>query len=333
MHLIQFEDSKSNRRVGRVDGEIIAAIRGASTTRALALDAIKNGVGLGEEVTRRGTDETFEYEALLAQEKVLPPVDHEDPAHCMISGTGLTHIGSAAARSDMHAKVQQQHDEGNMTDSMRLFKWGVEGGKPAAGKVGVQSEWFYKGDGSTVARPNSTFLVPDFATDHGEEPEVVGLYVIGPDRTPYRLGYAIGNECTDHVMEKKNYLYLAHSKLRTCSFGPELRLGDLPRNVEGMAKIIRGKEVIWKKAFASGEDNMCHTLANIEYHHFKYDQFIRPGDVHIHFFGTSVASFGDGVFAVEGDRFEIGIPLFGKPLINSIGRSKERTADRIVRQL
>ncbi len=231
----------------------------------------------------------------------------------------------------MHAKVQ--HDEGALTDSMRLFKWGIEGGKPAPGKVGVQSEWFYKGDGSIVGRPNSTFLIPDFATDHGEEPEVVGVYVIGPDRTPYRLGYAIGNECTDHVMEKKNYLYLAHAKLRACSFGPELRLGELPRNVEGVAKIIRGQEVIWQKAFASGEDNMCHTLANLEYHHFKYDQFIRPGDVHVQFFGTSVASFGDGIFATEGDRYEISIPLFGKPLVNGIGRSRDRTTDRVIKQL
>jgi len=331
VHLIQFEDSKGNRRAGIVDGESVSAIRNASSTRVLALEAIARGVSLGEEIERRGTDDSFEYGPLLAQGKVLPPVDHEDPAHCLISGTGLTHMGSAAARSEMHAKVQG--NEESLSDSMRLFKWGIEGGKPPHGKVGVQSEWFYKGDGSSVVRPNSPYLVPDFATDHGEEPEVVGLYVIGPDRTPYRIGYAIGNECTDHIMEKKNYLYLAHSKLRDCSFGPELRLGELPRSVEGVAKIIRGEAVIWQKKFVTGEDNMCHTLANLEYHHFKYAQFLRPGDVHVHFFGTSVASFGDGVFAVEGDRYEISIPLFGKALVNGIGRAKVRTTDRIIKQL
>ena len=331
MHIIQFEDAKNNRRVGRVDGQTVSAIRGTSSTRVLALDAIANGVDLREEVERRGTDDVFEYESLMAKEKVLPPLDHEDPAHCLVAGTGLTHMGSAAARSEMHAKVQGKEE--SLSDSMRLFKWGIEGGKPAPGTVGVQSEWFYKGDGSSVVRPNSPYLVPDFATDHGEEPEVVGLYVIGPDRTPYRLGYAIGNECTDHVMEKKNYLYLAHSKLRDCSFGPELRVGELPRSVEGVVKIIRGREVMWEKSFVTGEDNMCHTLANLEYHHFKYEQFLRPGDVHVQFFGTSVASFGDGVFAIEGDRYEISIPLFGKPLVNGIGRSKVRTTDRVIRQL
>ncbi len=331
MHLIQFEDTSGNRRVGRVDGSKILAVRGASTTRLLALDAIAAGVGLADEVTRRGTDDVFDYDALLAKGRVLPPLDHEDPAHCMIAGTGLTHLASAAARSQMHEKVNQ--DEANLNDTMRMFKWGLEGGRPEPGKVGVQAEWFYKGDGSIVARPGENFSVPDFATDHGEEPEVVGLYVVGPDRNPYRLGYAIGNECTDHVMEKKSYLYLAHAKLRSCSFGPELRVGDLPGHVDGVARIVRNKNVIWEKKFVTGEDNMCHTLANIEYHHFKYEQFRRPGDVHVQFFGTSVASFADGILAVEGDVFEIGIPLFGRPLLNSQSRSKVRTADRVVMQL
>lgn len=331
MHLIQFEDSKSNRRVGRIDGDSVHAIRNTTTTRVLALDAIAAGVGLRDEVERRGTDNVLDYGALLAQGKVLPPIDHDDPAHCVIAGTGLTHLGSAEARSKMHEKVSQ--DEASLTDTMRLFKWGLAEGKPGPGEVGLQPEWFYKGDGSNIVRPGEAYPVPDFATDHGEEPEVVGLYVIGPNHTPYRLGYAIGNECTDHVMEKKNYLYLAHSKMRACSYGPELYVGELPRHVEGVALIKRGGNVLWQRNFVTGEDNMSHTLANIEYHHFKYDQFVRPGDVHVQFFGTSVASFGDGISVSDGDIFEIHIPVLGRPLINLLGRSTVRTAERVVRQL
>jgi hypothetical protein len=44
--------------------------------------------------------------------------------------------------------------------------------------------------------------------------------MIGNDGKPYRLGFAVGNEFSDHVMERKNYLYLAHSKLRSCSLWP-----------------------------------------------------------------------------------------------------------------
>ena len=78
-----------------------------------------------------------------------------------------------------------------------------------------------------MVAPESAFASPAFAQDGGEEPEMVGLYLIGPDGTPHRLGFALGNEFSDHVTEKFNYLWLAHSKLRQCSFGPELRTGSL----------------------------------------------------------------------------------------------------------
>ena len=48
----------------------------------------------------------------------------------------------------MHAKTQVREDE--LTDSMRMFKLGVEGGKPQHGEPGAQPEWFYKGDGDCV---------------------------------------------------------------------------------------------------------------------------------------------------------------------------------------
>ena len=159
---------------------------------------------------------------------------------------------------------------------------------------------------------------PTFAEDAGEEPELTGLYVVGDDGKPYRVGFALGNEFSDHVMERRNYLYLAHSKLRNCSYGPELRVGDLPGHLSGMSRILRGDEVLWEKAFLSGEDNMCHSLENLEYHHFKYAQFLRPGDVHVHFFGTATLSVADNIQTRPGDRFEISMAEFGEPLINGL---------------
>ena len=43
---------------------------------------------------------------------------------------------------------------------------------------------------------------------------MAGIYVIGDDGTPFRVGFALANEFSDHVTERINYLYLAHSKLR-----------------------------------------------------------------------------------------------------------------------
>ncbi|CRM18195.1 Fumarylacetoacetate (FAA) hydrolase family protein [Pseudomonas sp. 24 E 13] len=317
MRLVQFESSNGERRVGVVEGSQLREVRSACSVRELALAAIEAGVGLEQQVNSLGLGDSHDYASLLADLKVLPPLDHPDPAHMLISGTGLTHLGSASARDKMH----QAGDETALTDTMRIFKWGVEGGKPAAGQAGVQPEWFYKGDGSTVVRPGAAFPVPPFAEDAGEEPEIGGLYVIGPDSKPYRVGFAVGNEFSDHIMERKNYLYLAHSKLRSCSYGPEVRVGELPQHLAGTSRILRNGEEIWRNEFLSGEANMCHSLENLEYHHFKYRQFLKPGDVHIHFFGTATLSFADGIRTQAGDVFEISQAEFGAPLVNSVGSS------------
>jgi len=314
MRLVQFELSNGERRVGVVEGDSLREVQTARSVRELALAAIEAGVGLAQQVNNLGLGDSHDYATLLAGLKILPPLDHPDPAHMLISGTGLTHLGSASARDKMH----QAGDDTALTDTMRIFKWGVEGGKPAGGQAGVQPEWFYKGDGSIVVRPGAAFPVPPFAEDAGEEPEIGGLYVIGPDSKPYRVGFAVGNEFSDHIMERKNYLYLAHSKLRSCSFGPELRVGELPQHLAGSSRIVRDGKVLWESEFLSGEANMCHSLENLEYHHFKYSQFLRPGDVHIHFFGTATLSFADGVRTQPGDHFEISQTEFGAPLINGI---------------
>ena len=318
MRLIQFEDSTGQRRVGVVEGDSIQQVNGISSTRALALAAIANGRSLLQEVKAMGTALGPEgYTGLLESGRVLAPLDHEDPAHCLISGTGLTHLGSASTRDKMHQK--NVDDQATLTDTARMFQWGIDGGRPAAGKVGAQPEWFYKGDGSIVRAGGQPLRMPDFALDGGEEPEIAGLYVIGDDGQPYRVGYAIGNEFSDHVTERQNYLYLAHSKLRVCSVGPALLVGELPPHIDGTSRVRDAAgNVRWEKAFVSGEENMSHTIANLEHHHFKYPLFKRPGDVHVHFFGTATLSFADGVSVAPGDTFEIEAPAFGPALRNRL---------------
>lgn len=168
MRLIQFEDRAGQRRVGVVEGAGIQVLRGVRSTRELGLAAIRAGSGLHDEVLRRGSEPGPDYAGLLEEGRVLPPLDHDDPAHCLVSGTGLTHLGSAATRDRMHQ--QNQGDETALTDTMRIFRWGLEGGKPPAGQVGAQPEWFYKGDGGIVVRPGADFPLPAFAEDAGEEP-------------------------------------------------------------------------------------------------------------------------------------------------------------------
>jgi len=142
--------------------------------------------------------------------------------------------------------------------------------------------------------------------------------VIGADGTPFRVGFSLSNEFSDHVMERRNYLYLAHSKLRPSAYGPEIRIGALPQDVRGTSRIRRGDAVIFEKPFLSGEANMSHSIANLEHHHFKYALFRQPGDVHVHMFGTATLSFAEGVTTEPGDQFEISAPEFGLPLRNRL---------------
>jgi len=182
----------------------------------------------------------------------------------------------------------------------------------------VQPEWFYKGDGSILVGPGQPLVSPGFALDAGEEPEIAGVYIIDAAGQPRRLGFCLGNEFSDHVTERGNYLWLAHSKLRPAALGPELLTGELPGDVRGVSRIRRGGEVIWEKPFLTGEANMSHHLSNLEAHHFKYALFRRPGDVHVHFFGTATLSFSDGLCVAEGDEFEIAADPFRFPARNPV---------------
>lgn len=320
MRLIQFVTPQGTRRVGSVDsldaGGALRLTTRDHTVYDLAQTAIASGVTLAEAVSAQLGDERADYDAIVAEHRLLAPLDHPEPARFLITGTGLTHLGSADARDKMHELAHGAEDE--MTDSMKIFRMGLDGGKPVDGEKGVQPEWFFKGVGTCVVAPETPLPSPSFALAGGEEAEIVGLYIIGPDGTPWRIGFAIGNEFSDQVTEALNYLYLAHSKLRACSFGPELLLGDLPQHIEGHVRVKRDGAQVWEGEFLSGESNMSHSISNLEHHHFRYDMFRRPGDLHAYFFGAPVLSCANGITAIDGDVFEIDVPVFGRPLRNKM---------------
>jgi hypothetical protein len=279
----------------------------------LAVCALAQGIPLAQAAARLRTAQVIDLDAGSGVQ-LLAPIDHPDPAHLYLTGTGLTHLGSAQSRDGMHAPPE----ESAQSDSMRMFLEGVKGGKPPAGAVGSQPEWFYKGDGSSIVPTGAALESPAFALDGGEEPEIAGIYLIAADGQPRRLGFCLANEFSDHLTERQNYLWLAHSKLRPVALGPDLLLGELPSHVQGVSRIHRGGELLWEKPFLTGEANMSHSIANLEHHHFKYANFRRPGDLHVHFFGTATLSFAERVRTQPGDVFEIRADAFRLPLINTL---------------
>jgi len=315
------------RRLAVVDEPRLRLLDGCDSVYDLAHACIRRNCGAAALVKEKTGEPHLDYDEVYSGRSswnVLPAADHpSEPARCLVSGTGLTHMASAKNRDAMHGEAQP------LTDSIRMYRWGVEGGKPAAGEVGVSPEWFYKGNGSLLRGHNQPLTVPEFAEDGGEEPEIAGVYVIDAQGAPLRIGFTQANEFSDHEFERKNYLYLASSKLRSCSIGPELVIGGGFDSVPGNVTIERDDRVLWSRAIHSGESAMSHSLANLEHHHFKFDLHRRPGDIHIHFFGADAFSFGEGVRLEPGDVMQVHFEGFGRPLRNPLERVPFR--QRLVR--
>jgi hypothetical protein len=334
----------SARRVARVEEPSLRLLSGVDSLLALAEQAIAAGVSLPVLADQRATTETLDYDPIYGGSspwRLLVPIDHPEPARCLVSGTGLTHYGSAENRDRMHsARSETERGEGiptsgastpggrgpqikeALTDSMRMFRLGLEGGRPEPNRWGAAPEWFYKGNGTVLRAHGEALLVPGYAEDGGEEAEIAGVYVIDSAARPRRIGMATGNEFSDHKFEKHNYLNLAGSKLRTCALGPELVADPDFGAVPGRVVIERAGNIVWAREIATGEREMCHSVANIEHHHFKFEAHRRPGDVHVHYYGAHSLSFADKVLLTEGDVMAIQFEGFGRALRNPVTIAK-----------
>ena len=314
--LVQIQNG-STRAVALVEEPHLRLLAGVSSIYELVQFADASGTSLLKSIQERAVGRELDYDSIYSAEsdwKLLLPIHHPtEPSRCLISGTGLTHLGSAKNRQAMHSA-----SEAELNDSMKIFKWGVEGGKPAPGKIGIAPEWFYKGSGAILRAPGQPLDVPPYAEDGGEEAEIAGVYFIGAEGKPRRIGMAIGNEFSDHKFEKKNYLNLAGSKLRNCSLGPELVIDPEFQSVAGKVTIVRTGSVLWSQEILTGEKEMCHSLANIEHHHFKFEGHRRPGDLHVHYFGACSLSFGAGITLADGDEMVVEFDGFGRALRNPL---------------
>ncbi|MEO2036824.1 MAG: AraD1 family protein [Planctomycetaceae bacterium] len=336
MRIVQFEIAGQGRRVGIVDGDEVCDLTSVKPTWLRTVDAFveaecssRHLSDVLAEAARQPAVEKLSYATLLQGEPggtlpfLHPPVDAADRHRVTITGTGLTHLGSMQSRDNMH--TDDTEDQGEMTDSAKMFAMGLQGGTPPAGQRGTSPEWFYKGSGHNLRGHRWTLELPGFARDGGEEAELVGCYVIDSQGVPRRLGFALGNEWSDHATERINYLYLAPSKLRQCAVGPELMVDFDFQELKLSCQVIRNGHTIYESGeLLTGEQHMCHSLTNCEDHHFKYPQHRIIGDVHLHFFGTSKLSFGERDWKYEdGDEIHI-VPGSGAALINTVRTVPEK---------
>src|SRR5687768_18158676 len=122
MRLIQFVTPSGDRAVGAIADEAAPrVVNSARSVRDLALEAHRENRSLAETVEAHGVGEAVDYDALIAEKRLLVPLDHPEPSHVVIALTGLTHLGGAQTRDSMHAKLEGA----DLTDSMKMFKLGL----------------------------------------------------------------------------------------------------------------------------------------------------------------------------------------------------------------
>ena len=102
MRLTQFLDDHGKRALAVTARGESRLVKGARTTLDLALQAIEAKVPLRRLVADRGLGRPVDLPRALKERRILGPIDHKDLAHVLVTGTGLTHLGSAEGRDAMH---------------------------------------------------------------------------------------------------------------------------------------------------------------------------------------------------------------------------------------
>ena len=291
--LVQIIHPDYGRRVALVNGDdelhLLSTYR---TAYAFATAAIETGQKLRDLLSTDLSGIVLDYREvyeLRSGWRFLPSFDHPDhTACCLVSGCANAHGA-------------------------------VNGTSPSA------PPWFTKGNGMHLRAHREPLTIPSFACGGAEEAELAAVYLIGPDGVPKRVGLTPGNEFADPAMPLQDARLLSRAKLRNCAIGPELALDAEFQDVAGSVGIERGGATIWSKEIRTGEKHTAFRLAQIEQHHFEFEPHRIPGDVHIHFLGGSVSSFGDGVILEEGDEAVIQWEGFGRALRNPIEREPAAT--------
>jgi hypothetical protein len=289
--LVQIIHPEYGRRVALVNGDELHLLSSYRSAYAFAKAAIDTGQKLREILSTDLSGIVLDYRevhALQSGWRFLPSFDHPtDPACCLVSGCANAHDSNASGLA--------------------------------------APPWFVKGNGIHLRSHGEPLTIPAFASGGAEEAELAGVYLIGPDGAPRRVGLTPGNEFADPAMAAKDARLLSRAKLRSCAIGPELALDAEFLDVAGSVAVERGGAAIWSREIRTGEKHTAFRLEQIEQHHFEFEAHGVPGDAHIHFLGGSVSSFGDGIVLEDGDEVVIQWEGFGRPLRNSIQREREVT--------
>ena len=196
----------------------------------------------------------------------------------------------------------------------RCWVTGSEGATAPTADPAAAS-WFFRGSGSTLVAAGQPLPVPGFAPSGLPVPQLAGLYVIADDGVPCQVGWSLAHPIVDRALASGGGA--GHARLRATAIGPEILLGELPKVVPATTRILRGSKVVAEQSFDLGSGAMARGFADLARDHFRYGMHRRPGDVHVHCFGSGAAI--TSIDAATPDQvFELACPPLGRPLRNRV---------------
>src|SRR5437764_215165 len=98
MRVVQLSHRDHGRRVAVVDEPHLRLLRDRSSIYELAQVSIETNRSLCALIECLTSDEYLNYDDVhggRSEWRLLPPIDHPEPSRCFVTGTGLTHQGSA----------------------------------------------------------------------------------------------------------------------------------------------------------------------------------------------------------------------------------------------
>jgi len=108
-HLVQIGNG-SARRVALVEEPRLYCLSHVQTIYELAQDCLASGASLSKQALALADGEPLDYDAIYAgasEWRLFAPIDvPAHPSRVVVSGTGLTHLGSAKDRQAMHVAQQ-----------------------------------------------------------------------------------------------------------------------------------------------------------------------------------------------------------------------------------
>src|SRR3984957_11442534 len=122
VHLVQIING-SSRRVAVVEEPNVRCLIDVQSVYELVQRCLSRGISLSDQALELANGEVLNYDAIYSgasEWHLLAPIDVPGtPSRLMISGTGLTHLGSAKERQAMHLADTAKAE--TVTDSMRMF--------------------------------------------------------------------------------------------------------------------------------------------------------------------------------------------------------------------